>query len=82
VVSQNALLDILEGAEIVEDIPSGIIEIDVAVFIAGNSHQPIQLITIFQYIVDGLVCPLAGNDGYLGFWSFAIDWYLSEEALR
>ncbi len=47
VFSQDCFLNVLEGAQVLDDIAAGVVKEDIAFTVAANGNQPFQLISIF-----------------------------------
>src|SRR5262245_3145287 len=62
----DAFLQILERAQVLDDVAAGIIEEDLAVLVAPYRDQPIELVAILEQVVDGLGDPAPRYDGDLG----------------
>src|ERR1051325_11278116 len=65
--SGDALLQVFQCAQIFDDITAGVVKENLSVFVAPHRYQPIELVPIFEQIVDRLRHPFAWNDDDLGF---------------
>src|SRR5690242_8266672 len=62
----DALFQVLERPEVLDDVAAGVVEEDLAVFVATDRHQPLEVVTILEQVVDGLADAPARDDRDLG----------------
>src|SRR5262249_14840540 len=62
----DALLQILGGAEVLDDVAARVVEEDIAVLVAADGAQPLEIVPILEQIVDGLRDAAPGDDRDLG----------------
>src|SRR5215470_12680208 len=62
IVSQNSFLDIRKSAQILNDVPACVVEEEIALVIAADGDEPLQLIAILEQIVNRLVSAFAGDN--------------------
>src|SRR6185369_10851124 len=67
IIPHDSFFDIFDGSEILDDVAAGVVEKDIAFVVAANGDQPLQLVSVFEQIIDRLVGAFAGDDGYFGF---------------
>src|SRR5262245_46597936 len=61
----DAFFQVLERAEILDDVAAGVVEEDLAFLIATHGDQPVELVSVLEQVVDGLRNPSARYDGDL-----------------
>src|SRR5262249_27624226 len=66
VCAGDPLLQVLEGAEVLDDVAAGVVEEDPAVLVAADRHQPLEVVAVLEEVVDGLADPPARDDRDLG----------------
>src|SRR4029453_4376801 len=52
VSARDALLQVLERPEVLDDVAAGVVEEDLAVLVPADRHQPLEVIAILEQIVD------------------------------
>src|SRR5262249_2747979 len=62
----DALLQVLERAKVVDDVPARVVEEDLAVLVAADGDQPLEVVPVLEEIVDGLRHAAPGDDRDLG----------------
>src|SRR5712691_7461774 len=66
--ADDARLQVLESAQVLNDIAAGIVEEQLAVLGAPHSDDPFEVVAILEQIVDGLRHATARNDRNLRAW--------------
>src|SRR4029453_8530266 len=61
----DALLQVLECAEILDDVAARVVEEDLALLVAAAGAKPLEVVAILEQVVDGLGDAPPGNDGDL-----------------
>src|SRR5215468_9200159 len=61
----DALLQVLERAQILDDVTARVVEEDLSVLVAADGDQPLEVVAVFEQVVDGLGDPAPGDDGHL-----------------
>jgi hypothetical protein len=72
VVSENSLFDVFESPKIVNDVAAGVVEKDVALFIPAYGDKPLQMLAVFQQIIDDLIGSFLTDDGDFGSGAFGL----------
>src|SRR6516165_7531930 len=49
----DAFLQVLEGAEVLDDVAARVVEEDLAVLVAADGDQPLEIVPVLEQIVDG-----------------------------
>ena len=75
---RDALLQILERSKVLDDIATGVVEEDLPVLVSADRHEPLELVTILEEIVDRLSNSPARDDRDLGLRRFFLFCHLYE----
>src|ERR1700737_2168635 len=63
--AHDARLEILERAQILDDIAAGIVEKQLTIFRAADCDYPLEIVPVLQQIIDGLRHAATRDDGDL-----------------
>src|SRR5215470_2921743 len=66
VCARDPLLQVLERAEVFDDVAAGVVEEDLAVLVAPDRDQPFEIVAIFEEVVDRLADAAPRDDRDFG----------------
>ena len=64
--ARDAFLEIVQGAQVLDDVATGVVEENLAVLVTADRHQPLKLVAVLKQLVYRLRNTLTRQDGYLG----------------